>query len=133
MTIQQPKAKRSLEHFYTSQFNWKFETHGSGAIMVATKQILEGKTVSFDCFKRGETSTDMIFQKTEFIGIAHDEDDGDMLRVSHCNDLFAHSTHSIIASWYGELVHNEALIAATIAMYLRCYSDFFLNETVSPV
>jgi len=128
MNIQQPKAKKSLEHFYTSQFNWQFETHGSGAIMNAVEKIIAGETVSFDCFKRGETSTDMIFQRTEFIGIVHD-DDGYMLRVSHSKDLLAHQTHSIIPSWYGELVHNEALIAATIAMYLRCYSDFFLNET----
>lgn len=120
------RLKKTGEHFYTQQFDWTFESHGSGCMIPAVDRILNGKVVAFDCYNRGESSTDMLFQKRIFIGIINDEDDGNMLRVSHCNDLLAHSTHSIIPSWYGELVSNPVLIAASIVNFLRAYSDYFL-------
>lgn len=126
-TADMPKTKHSGQHFSTRDFDWSFDTHGAGAIVKAVDQILSGAAVSFDCFTSGEESTDLIFEKTEFIGIGKDED-GAALRVSHCKDLYAHNSHSIIPTWYGDRVINPVLIAATIATYFKNYRTFFINQ-----
>ena len=121
----QPKTN---EHFYCSQFNWKHENQGAGAIAKATEQILNGQTVAFDCYKRGETSTDMIFQVRHWIGQRIIED-GLCLRTNTNNDTDTSGSHSLIATWYGnKIVTDPATIAATIAIFFKPYTDFFLVE-----
>lgn len=125
-------AQPSLEMF-------RFETHGIGAAGYAAKRIAQGETVSFDIWNRIKDDNDFLTIKREFvkrvyIGLSKLDDEPEgrdtALRVSHCSDLQAHQTHSLIASWQGnDITGDPVFIAAEIVSYMMAnkYDNYFIN------
>lgn len=115
---------------HTNQLNWQLETHCFGACAVAAKQIVNGETVKFDIFRRSkEESTRLTYVKSIYVGL-YEIDGSQALRVSHCTDLDAHKTHSLIASWSKQAT-DPVFISARLAVHLmREGSDWFINAQI---
>lgn len=117
------------EYTHTSQFDFSFHTHGTGCMSKAVKDILDGKIVSFDCFKRGDTDCkQMIYQGTHYIGLAELEGHSCLRTSTTPKIINEEGSNSLIASWYPkEIVTDPVIIAATIVSYFKSYTDYFIN------
>lgn len=115
----------------TRQANFKFENHCFGACAVAAKEIANGQTVKFDVFTRPNKndSCEMRYKTSFYFGL-YNIDEKPALRVSHCTNLDAPSTHSLIASWY-DCANDPIFISARLTMFLmREGSDWFINTEI---
>lgn len=115
----------------TRQLNWDFNTHCFGACANAAKDIVNGNTVKFDVFTRPnkEDSTELKYKTGFYFGIM-DIGGKPALRVSHCTDLDAHQSHSLIASW-NNAANDPVFIAVRLAMFLSHEgSDWFINPKI---
>ena len=112
---------------HTHQLNWQFDTHSFGACAKAATDITAGQTVKFDVFTRSkDDSTKLHYVNSFYFGLM-DIDGTPALRVSHCTNLDAHETHSLIASWNTE-ANNPVYISARLTMFLmREGTDWFIN------
>jgi hypothetical protein len=115
----------------TRQINFAFDTHCFGACANAAKDIANGNTVKFDVFTRPnkEDSTELKYKSAFYFGIA-DIDGKPALMVSHCSDLDAHQSHSLIASW-NDSANDPVFIAARLTLFLsREGSDWFIGPVL---
>ena len=137
-----PKNKRN-GHFTWEDFTR--DKHSSGAVAIAAKLISEGKTVSFDCYKRIKDPNGFLTVKREFVaihyfGILDLKEDipgrSIAVRISNCSNLDAVGSHSLIASWTPkETTIDPVYIAAELMLFLSRYGDVFINpmEELEPL
>lgn len=122
--------------FKTEDF--RRESHGPGAVAIAAKLISEGKTVSFDCYKRVKDDNAFLTIKREYVDTFYfgimDLKEGIegrsiAVRISHCSDLDAVNSHSLIPSWTPrEITSDPVHIAAELMLFLSRHDDVFINQ-----
>ncbi len=114
-----------------NQLDFSFENQGFGAVAIAAKKIADGEIVSFDVFDRKNkaNSKEVTYINTFYFGIFDlGKPDGFAFRVSENQNLDIIGSHSIIPSWYGNIVKDPVFIAARLQLYLMGEgSDFFIN------
>jgi hypothetical protein len=127
----------------THSFDWQFETHDTGAAVVAAvvaaKELVKGykagRKIKFAIFDRDKNcSTRMIYKHSCYIGLVESEPNNEgyglMLRTSDSADLEAGGSHSIIPSW-NPGAGDPVLIAASIVRFLTFKgTDFFIEEVL---
>ena len=104
-TLLDIKPGKTDRVFKTEDF--RRESHGPGAVAIAAKLISEGKTVSFDCYKRVKDDNAFLTIKREYVG----------------------TFYFGIASWTPkEITSDPVYIAAELMGFLCRYDDVFINQ-----
>lgn len=104
---------------------WR-DRHGRKAVVESVKRILAGEVVKFNSYERElNNSAKLIHCETVYIGLSKIEGEK-ALRKSHCEDLEAHLSHSLIPSWEPENAIDPIHIGVAIVEYFNG-KDIFTN------
>lgn len=115
-----------------SQLDFSFEKQGFGAVATAAKKIANNEMVVFDVYNRDNKSNskELTYKRTFYFGL-YDlrHPNGVAFRKSLNSNLDDSGSHSLIPSWYGEIVKDSVFIASRLQMFLmREGSDYFLRD-----
>lgn len=117
----------------TAQMNFGSHQQGVGAVALAAKRIAKGETIYFDVFTRPNMPDNFRIIKHKgrfYFGVLKLlPERKNALRVSHCEDLDAFGTESLIATWQAG-AKDPVFIAARITQFLmREGSDWFIQDS----